>query len=330
MPLLYDSSDPAMEFNGIRFYRASKPRVLDWHVHWLREHAVNLMIWDWYPQVNADGKFDPTFFGNRALELGFLGKEKVGGPPVASNRFAQTMPFAVMWTNHPPGNRLAPGLGEYIVDQFFSQPNYYKVDGKPLLAVWNPNDLVQAAGGAAQAKQMIEHVREYARSKGHAGVYVAAVNVLETRKRADELGFDGVMSYNYLLTGGYRSEPRRIPGGITQDMIEDFASEAIPGQRKTWERMAKEFGRDYLLATTPMQNMEPTLRPGSPMMVGHNPDLYREMLRQARDVIAARRLRKFISIEAFNEWLEGSYVEPSTQWGFSYLEAIRDEMGRTR
>ena len=26
--------------------------------------------------------------------------------------------------------------------------------------------------------------------------------------------------------------------------------------------------------TTPMQNMEPTLRPNNPMIAGHNPDLY--------------------------------------------------------
>lgn len=330
IPLLYDSEDAEMEFSGIRFYRASKPRVLDWHVHWLREHAVNLMIWDWYPQVDKDGKFDPTFFGNRALELGFLSKETLGGPPVAANRFAETMPFAVMWTNHAPMNKLAPGLGEYIVDQFFSQPNYWKVDGKPLLAIWSPNDMVAAAGGEAQAKQVIEHVRAYARSKGHPGVYVAAVNQVETREKAERLGYDGAMAYNYLLTGGYQSEPRRMPGGLTQDMLEDFETQTIPGQRKTWERMAAEFGRDYLLATTPMQNMEPTLRPSSPMMVGHNPDLYRKMLREAKEVIKARGLRKFISVEAFNEWLEGSYVEPSTQWGYSYLEALRDELARPR
>jgi hypothetical protein len=324
IPLLYDSADPEMEFNGIRYYRASKPRVLDWHVHWLREHAVNLMVWDWYPQVDKNGKFDPTFFGNRALELGFLGKQALGGPPARTNRFADTMPFAVMWTNHAPMNKLAPGLGKYIVDQFFSQPNYWKIDGKPLLAIWNPDDLVAGAGGETQARAVVDGVRAYAVSKGHAGVYVAAVNRMETRERAARLGYDGVMAYNYLLTGGYRSEPRRIPGGLTQDMIEDFAGEAIPGQRQTWARMAKEFGRDYLLATTPMQNMEPTLRSSNPMMVGHDPDLYRAMLREARKAIAEHGLRKFVSVEAFNEWLEGSYVEPSTQWGYAYLEALRD------
>ncbi len=330
IPLLYDSTDPEMEFNGIRFYRASKEEVLDWHVHWLREHAVNLMMWDWYPQVNAAGEFDPTFFGNRALELGFLGKSKIGDPPVTTNRFADSMPFAVMWTNHAPMNRLAPGLGEYIVDQFFSQPNYYRIDDKPLLAIWNPSDLVQGAGGDAQAKQVIEQVREYARSKGHPGIYVVAVNGLETRQRASELGFDGVMGYNYLLTDGYLSEPRRIGQRLTQDMIEDFATQAMPGQQKKWDRMAAEFGRDYLLATTPMQNMEPTLRPSSPMMVGNNPDLYRQMLTAAKETVARHGLRPWISCEAFNEWLEGSYVEPSTQWGFSYLEAIRDTLGNRR
>ena len=80
--------------------------------------------------------------------------------------------------------------------------------------------------------------------------------------------------------------------------------------------------------TTPMQNMEPTLRPNNPMIAGHNPDLYRQMLTAAKETIAEHGLRPWISCEAFNEWLEGSYLEPSTQWGFSYLDAIRDTLGR--
>ena len=29
-------------------------------------------------------------------------------------------------------------------------------------------------------------------------------------------------------------------------------------------------------------------------------------------------------IEAWNEWGEGAYIEPNTEWGFGYLDAIRD------
>jgi hypothetical protein len=324
IPLLYDSSDAAMEYNGIRFYRSSTPRAVDWHVHWMREHAVNLMLWDWYPQTRDDGSFDPTIFSNRALELGFLGKAVVGGPPVATNRFVGKIQFATMWTNHQPFDKIGKGLIHYIVDQFFSQPNYYKIDGKPLLPLWSPRDLEQAAGGAARAHAVLDELRAYARERGFPGVFIAAVNQVETRARARELGIDGVMAYNTLSSGGFDSELRKQGTKVVEDRLEDFRTQTLPGHEKIWKRLTREFGPDYLLATTPMQNWEPTDRPFSPVIENLTPDYYCEMLRRARGFIAANGLRKFVSVEAFNEWLEGSYVEPSTQWGFGFLNAIRD------
>jgi hypothetical protein len=322
IPLLYDSSDPAMEYNGIRFYRSSNPRAVDWHVHWMRERAVNLILWDWYPLTRDDGTFDPSLFSNRALELGFLGKEKLGGPAVATNRFAGKIQFATMWTNDV-SDRIGKGLTHYIVDQFFSQPNYYKIDGKPLLPIWSARGLEQGAGGAEKAHAVLEELRSYARQRGFPGVYIAAVNQVETRARARELGFDGVMAYNTLSSGGFDSELRKQGKSVVEDRLEDFRTQTMPGHEQIWKRLAGEFGADYLLATTPMQNWEPTFRPFSAVIRNQTPDDYREMLRHARAFIAANGLRKFVSVEAFNEWLEGSYVEPSTQWGFGFLDAIR-------
>ncbi|HSV74020.1 MAG TPA: glycoside hydrolase family 99-like domain-containing protein [Chthonomonadales bacterium] len=327
IPLLYDSADPGMDYSGIRYYRASNPRVVDWHVHWLREHAVNLMIWLWYPHVGADGRLDPGFFANRALETAFLGKAAVGGPPVVTNRFADTMPFAIMWTNHPPAHRLGEGLVEYIVEQYFVQPNYYRIDGKPFLSLWSAGDLISAAGGEAQARGLLDRLRATARARGHAGVYIAAVHGVASRAQAERLGIDGVMGYNYLGSGGVRVATRLVGERTIRDQVEDFASQTIPGHEAMWRTRSSAFGRDYLLATTPMQNWEPALREGSPVMIDHTPDIYRELLRRAKAAIAERGLRRFVTIQAFNEWLEGSYVEPSTQWGMTYLEAIRDVFG---
>lgn len=328
IPLLFDSSDPQMAYNGIQFYRSSNPRVVDWHVHWMREHCVNLMLWDWYPGVRSDGSFDPTFFGNRALETGFLGKQALGGPPVVTNRFAATMPFAVMWTNHAPGNRLGKGLAEYLVDQFFLQSNYYKVDGKAFLPLWSPADLVSGAGSPAQAKATLDHLRGYARKRGLAGVYVAAVNGVYTRQQADALGIDGAMAYNVLYSGGATAEYRRVGDRILEDRLEDFATQTTPGHLALWRRMADAFGRDWFVPTCPMQNWEPTLRPTGYIIRNHTPDAYAQQLAAAKAFIEERGLRRFVSIEAFNEWLEGSYVEPSTQWGLAYLEAIRQTFRR--
>ena len=32
---------------------------------------------------------------------------------------------------------------------------------------------------------------------------------------------------------------------------------------------------------------------------------------------------KLITINSWNEWTEGSYLEPDTQYGFGYLEAVK-------
>ena len=326
IPLLYDSEDAEMLYNGIHFYRASNPRVIDWHVHWMREHAINLMIWDWYPRATEDGLFDAGFFANRAIELGFLGKEELGGPPVETNRFAETMPFAVMWTNHAPHNRLGEGLCEYTVDQFFSQPNYYRIDGKPLLVLWSVADLVRDSGGEEQARSVMDRLRRVAAERGLPGVYVAAVNGINAD--LERLGIDGATGYHYPGSGGYREEQRRVGDRAVCDVIEDYPTQTIPGHVRRWTGLADGLGRDYLLATTPMQNWEPTFRARGTIMQRHSPDAYREMLRRAKAVIDQRGLRPFVNIEAWNEWLEGSYMEPSTQWGYSYLEAVRDIFGK--
>ncbi len=324
IPLLFDSSDKEMGYNGIQFYRASNRRVIDWHVHWMREHCVNLMIWDWYPGVRTDGTFDPMKFINRALEIGFLGKQTLGGPAVSTNRFATTMPFAVMWTNHGPFNHLGTGFVEYLVDQFLVQPNYYKIDGKAFLPIWSSSELVSGAGGEPQAKAALESLRQYAMRRGLAGIYIAAVNGLETREQAVRLGIDGVMGYNVLLAGGATTEYRRGGDRVFEDRLEDFRTQTIRGHESEWARKADAFGRDWFLPTCPMQNWEPTLRPTSYIIRDNTPEAYGKLLAASKAFIEKRNLRKFVSIEAFNEWLEGSYVEPSTQWGMSYLEAIRE------
>jgi hypothetical protein len=36
---------------------------------------------------------------------------------------------------------------------------------------------------------------------------------------------------------------------------------------------------------------------------------------------------KILTINAWNEWTEGSYLEPDTEFGMGYLEAVRNVFG---
>lgn len=324
MPLLYDSADPSMEFSGIRYYRSSHPRAVAWHVHWMREHGVNLMVWDWYVQKAADGRTDATFFGNRALEQAFLGKEVLGGPPVSSNPYADKIAFCTMWTNHAPGNELPSDLAEYMATQFFLQPNYYCIDGKPLLPLWSVGDLIQKAGSEEAARQYLQRIQDVARAHGLPGVWIAAVNGPYDSAQFARLGVTGAMAYNVMMRGGHRVESRQIGDRPVRDFIEHFPTQTVPGHVVLWDEMRRAVDRNTLVATMPMQNWEPTWRPDNYITQDATPDAYRSLLLQARSYIEQHGLRRFVTVEAFNEWLEGSYVEPSTQWGLGWLEAIRD------
>lgn len=36
------------------------------------------------------------------------------------------------------------------------------------------------------------------------------------------------------------------------------------------------------------------------------------------------KIRQFVFIKSWNEWAESNYLEPDTEWGYSYLQAIKN------
>jgi hypothetical protein len=52
------------------------------------------------------------------------------------------------------------------------------------------------------------------------------------------------------------------------------------------------------------------------------------MLSGAKQILDTNNLMpKILMIEAWNEFGEGSYIEPTKKWGFSYLETIKNVFG---
>lgn len=61
---------------------------------------------------------------------------------------------------------------------------------------------------------------------------------------------------------------------------------------------------------------------------GNTPGRFRAALQRVRE----RLLRqtggpRVLTVNCWNEWTEGSYLEPDTVNGFAYLEAVRDVFG---
>jgi hypothetical protein len=105
-----------------------------------------------------------------------------------------------------------------------------------------------------------------------------------------------------------------------------------------WERVEKAFSLPYYPNVTMGWDASPRtvqsdayLNVGYPfvsMLANNTPERFREALALAKARLDQRTSRKILSINAWNEWTEGSYLEPDTQYGLAYLEAVRDVFGR--
>jgi hypothetical protein len=83
-------------------------------------------------------------------------------------------------------------------------------------------------------------------------------------------------------------------------------------------------GLEYPLV---VPNWENTPRSGLNGLIpdGSTPELFREMLKKPVRKVERRAAEdRIVFVKAWNEWAEGSHLEPDTVHGHRYLEAIGD------
>ena len=130
----------------------SKPETWEKYNELCKQSGIDVLNWDWYWYNN-----EPCL--HEALENGFLR---------ASNK--NDVKFACMWTNHPwyvlyptamtNGHNVYPpsfrpadsSLKEcwqslsYIISRYCHLENYWRIDDKPVICIWDPNRLEKNIG----------------------------------------------------------------------------------------------------------------------------------------------------------------------------------------
>jgi hypothetical protein len=302
------------------------PAVVEKWIDIALDHGVNTFIYDWY-------WFDGGPFLESALNDGFLG---------APNN--KKMQFYVMWANHNvkynywnyhlyPDNesQLWGGKTDWenfriivdrVITQYFGKPNYFKIDGKPVFAIFDLYNLLESFGGSVdEARQALDYFDEQARKAGFEGVhfqYIAGGGSLrpeeDARKdaqRVEAIGFDSATLYNM--------------GGVDQDYIV-YGTNSI-AIREQFDRV---YDIPFFACTSvgwddtprfPAYGMEQTVH------YNNSPTSFATLLSKAKKYADEHPDQpKLITINAWNEWVEGSYLLPDMKYGFEYLEAVRDVM----
>jgi hypothetical protein len=311
----------------------SDPQVMARKIDAAADHGVDVFLYDWY-------YYDDGPFLNRGLDLGYL---KAGNNA--------RVKFALMWANHDwinihpykrnaPRTVLYPGvvspesfekICDHVIAQYFSQPSYWRIDGKPYFSFYDLGKLMENFGSLPAAQAALERFRAKAKAAGLPGLHLNAVSwgrpVLpvekvpaDPAKLVKDLGFDSVSSYVWVH---HVSFPK-----LQTDY--DFARDKY---LEYWDRAEQMFDVPYFPNVT--MGWDPSPRTvqseeygnfGYPLtntLAGNTPERFREALLKARQRLQERVAGpRVLTINAWNEWTEGSYLEPDEVHGLKYLEAI--------
>ena len=294
------------------------PQVMERWIDAAADHGVNVFVFDWY-------WYDGGPFLEGCLNDGFL---------KARNR--DRMRFYVMWANHTVKRNywnchrygddesvLWTGavdeenfrkVVDRVIAQYFHEPNYYKIDGRPVFSVFSLEELLNTFGGdVGRAREGIDYFRAKTREAGFPDLCLQMMvfgRDERTARLLGELGVDCTTQY------GWATERR-----------EDYLQWAKEGTEAT-EAMAGTFGVPHYPSVSIGWDDTPRFpAKGKADVVHHNvtPQAFATYLQRAKEYCDARPgQRKLITIYAFNEWVEGAYLLPDMRHGFGYLEAVRD------
>ncbi len=286
------------------YYKEGDPLVAEWQVKWARAHGIGFFIFDWYWN-NGERSLD------HHLHDAFLVSE-------AGRQF----PFCLLWANHnPPGSTSEADLlavTRYWIDHYFRLPNHLKVDGRNVMVIFAPGRIREDVG-ADKVKSIFRKMDQLCRDAGVGGLYlVACVPPAEGDVRAAVAdGYDALSGYNYPTAGMQSTSDQRA--GYDQ-MVRAFPD--------LWERIDGWSDVPYIPLCEAGWDSRPWHGPQALARTGKHPRLWQQMLQSADQYVRkpGRRLpghQPVVFLEAWNEFGEGDYIEPTVQWDFAWLEAVR-------
>ena len=211
-----------------------------------------------------------------------------------------------------------------IIEKYFSRPNYYRVNEKPLFMIYDVNNLINGLGGIDAARDALEWFREETVKAGHPGLElqltgwgerisnvsgVDGIRTFSTKEIVSALGFDSVTNYQFVHFC---------------DMNRDY-SDILPDVYAEWARMDRDYTIPYYPHVSIGWDNNPRFRKFIPKVCKNNtPYLFEQALRKAKEYVDTHNLPvPLITINSWNEWTETSYLEPDTKYGYGYLEAIK-------
>ena len=323
----------------------SDPLVMARKIDAAADHGLDAFIFDWY--YYNDG---PYLEG--ALDRGFL--------QAANN---DRIHFAIMWANHDwydiqgynpadPCKLLYPGavneatwekITDRMVETYFAHPSYWKIEGKPYFSIYDMSVFLDSFGSVEEARLGLDRFREKVAAAGHPGLHLNAIlwgepNLPGSRTPADwprlcrDLALDSLTGYTWVHHGALNEDTFPTSDyNRGRDRYLAFLDHALtcypvpyfPNTTVHWDNSPR--------AHADACWDKPAAHVVNPVMTGNTPAAFKEATRLIanRLLATAKPQPHILTVNAWNEWPEGSCLEPGEKFGLGYLEALQELFGPT-
>jgi len=303
------------------------PAVMREQIELARKYGINTFIMDWYWYENA-----PCF--ERQLNEGLI--------PALEGTDTK---FFLMWANHDVTNLwdmhtdtssekqmtgqvtrdILEPMFDRVIQRYLTLENYYHINDKPVFSIFDYPNLIDGLGGIQKTADAFAWMRQRCQGKGLPGLDIQAIARLRgggveagaALEKGSEfqvartLGFDGATSYQYVMESGDEVEY----------MTWSDKSCAC------WENNEKAYNIYYPHVSVGWDNTQrnPSMRTA---VLGSTPEAFEVYLWRARRFLDMRpNQAQLVTLNSWNEWTEGSYLLPDMQWGYRYLQAVRNVFG---
>ena len=296
------------------WYDEGNPEVIDWQIKWAVENGLKFFLVDWYWSR-----------GRQQLDHWVKGFQQA--------RYRSQLKWAVMWANHNgPGSHSEEDqvkVTRFWIDNYFNMPEYYTIDGKPVVMIWSPegmdDDIINIEknkGNTLQkgegVKKLLEISRKTAKDAGFEGICFIAMKWPEASTEVRHVqwladaGFDMTSIYHFMHHGGKASNPMRFPFDLVVD-----------ANKLQWEGLQETGILPFLPNLSTGWDSRPWHGDEQVIIDNRTTAGFRVICEDFAEFSTRTGIKRAI-LGPLNEWGEGSYIEPNLEHGFGMYETLRE------
>ncbi len=282
------------------YYDEGSREVADWELKYLAEHGISFIHGCWYPPyTDLTAPIKRSLMSHDAIHSGYM-----------NAKYSNLVDFCIMWESTYLGALSFEQFREYIwnywKEHYFKDERYLRLDNKAVISFYNMRNIFRTFGDSDGVAEAVKFMNEDIKTLGYDGLLILATQgwPKQYSENFQKMGIEAIYAYTWYSEGfapnhqvAYNHlSDARPPEGVT----------LMPTVSVGFNDVARNYKR------TPIISKEGFV----------------EVCEDIKDILNKRHTGTWrdntVMVSTLNEFSEGTYIYPTMETGFRYLESVRE------